>query len=69
MSLPKIASRADWLAARKDLLADEKALTRTRDALSAERRRLPMVRVEKDYMFEGPDGEARLLDLFAATAS
>ena len=64
MSLPEIASRADWLAARKDLLAAEKELTRTRDALSAARRRLPMVRVEKDYVFEGPSGEARLVDLF-----
>jgi predicted dithiol-disulfide oxidoreductase (DUF899 family) len=64
MSLPRIVSRADWLAARKDLLAQEKELTRRRDALSAERRRLPMVRVEKDYRFEGPEGEARLADLF-----
>ena len=64
MSLPRIASRADWLAARVDLLAREKELTRARDALSAARRRLPMVRVEKDYVFEGPDGPARLADLF-----
>jgi predicted dithiol-disulfide oxidoreductase (DUF899 family) len=64
MSLPEIASRADWLAARKDLLAKEKELTRARDALNAERRRLPMVRVEKDYVFAGPDGEAHLIDLF-----
>jgi predicted dithiol-disulfide oxidoreductase (DUF899 family) len=64
MSLPQIVSRADWLAARKDLLAQEKELTRRRDALSADRRRLPMVRVEKDYTFEGPEGEARLADLF-----
>src|SRR4051794_12972660 len=64
MSLPQIVSRADWLAARKDLLAQEKELTRRRDALSAERRRLPMVRIEKDYVFEGPDGPAGLADLF-----
>jgi predicted dithiol-disulfide oxidoreductase (DUF899 family) len=64
MSLPNIVSRAEWLAARNDLLAKEKELTRARDALNAERRRLPMVRVEKDYVFEGPDGKARLLDLF-----
>jgi predicted dithiol-disulfide oxidoreductase (DUF899 family) len=64
MSLPKIVSPDEWLAARKDLLAREKELTRARDALSAERRRLPMVRVEKDYVFEGPDGQARLADLF-----
>jgi predicted dithiol-disulfide oxidoreductase (DUF899 family) len=64
MSLPKIASRAEWLAARKDLLDREKELTRARDALNAERRELPMVRIEKDYVFEGPDGEARVIDLF-----
>src|SRR3954449_4854540 len=66
MSLPQIASRAEWLAARKDLLAQEKELTRRRDALSAARRRLPMVRVEKDYVFDGPDGPARLADMFGA---
>jgi predicted dithiol-disulfide oxidoreductase (DUF899 family) len=66
MSLPKIVSRAEWLAARKDLLAQEKELTRRRDALSAERRQLPMVRVEKDYTFEGPEGPARLADLFGS---
>jgi predicted dithiol-disulfide oxidoreductase (DUF899 family) len=64
MSLPKVVSRADWLTARKELLAAEKELTRRRDALSAERRRLPMMRVEKDYVFEGPDGEAHMPDLF-----
>jgi predicted dithiol-disulfide oxidoreductase (DUF899 family) len=64
MSLPKIVARDDWLAARKELLAKEKELTRRRDALNAERRELPMVEIEKDYVFEGPDGEARLLDLF-----
>ena len=64
MSLPDVVSRDEWLAARMDLLAKEKDLTRRRDALNAERRRLPMVRIEKDYRFEGPDGEATLLDLF-----
>jgi predicted dithiol-disulfide oxidoreductase (DUF899 family) len=64
MSLPKIATREEWLGARKELLAHEKELTRRRDELSAARRRLPMVEVEKDYVFEGPDGEARLPDLF-----
>jgi predicted dithiol-disulfide oxidoreductase (DUF899 family) len=64
MSLPEIATREEWLAARKELLAREKELTRRRDELSAARRRLPMVEVEKHYMFEGPDGEARLPDLF-----
>jgi predicted dithiol-disulfide oxidoreductase (DUF899 family) len=65
MSLPEIVSREEWLAARKALLAKEKELTRARDALSADRRRLPMVRIEKDYVFEGPAGTVRLRDLFA----
>jgi predicted dithiol-disulfide oxidoreductase (DUF899 family) len=64
MSLPKVVSKEEWLAARKELLAREKEFTRQRDALNTERRRLPMVRIEKDYVFEGPDGEASLLDLF-----
>ncbi len=63
-SLPTVASREEWLAARKALLQREKELTRQRDAVNAERRRLPMVRIEKDYVFEGPEGEASLLDLF-----
>ena len=56
MSLPDISSREDWLAARIALLAREKELTRARDALNADRRRLPMVRIEKAYAFEGPGG-------------
>src|SRR5215831_14007541 len=60
----KVVSRAEWLAARKTLLHREKEFTRQRDALSAERRRLPMVKVEKDYIFEGIDGRVRLRDLF-----
>ena len=64
MSLPDVVSREQWLAARKELLAKEKELTRARDALNAERRMLPMVEIEKPYVFEGPDGEATLLDLF-----
>ena len=65
MSLPEVVSRDVWLAARRDLLVREKELTRKRDALNAERRMLPMVRVEKDYRFTGPAGsEARLVDLF-----
>jgi predicted dithiol-disulfide oxidoreductase (DUF899 family) len=64
MSLPKIVSRNEWLVARKELLAKEKKATRARDALNADRRRLPMVEIEKDYRFEGPDGELGLLDLF-----
>jgi predicted dithiol-disulfide oxidoreductase (DUF899 family) len=64
MSLPDVVSRDEWLAARKELLAKEKELTRRRDALNAERRRLPMVEIDKPYVFEGPDGDATLLDLF-----
>jgi predicted dithiol-disulfide oxidoreductase (DUF899 family) len=64
MSLPAIVSREDWLAARKELLAKEKELTRARDQLSADRRRLPMVRIDKDYVFDTPDGPRTLLDLF-----
>jgi predicted dithiol-disulfide oxidoreductase (DUF899 family) len=64
MSLPNVVSRAEWLAARKELLAKEKELTRQRDALNAERRELPMVEIDKDYVFDGPDGKAGLLDLF-----
>jgi predicted dithiol-disulfide oxidoreductase (DUF899 family) len=64
MSLPKVVTRDEWLRERKALLAREKELTRVRDALSADRRRLPMVEIEKDYRFQGPDGEATLLDLF-----
>jgi hypothetical protein len=56
--------RDEWLAARKRLLSKEKELTRQRDAVNAERRRLPMVRIDKDYLFEGPNGKVRLPDLF-----
>jgi predicted dithiol-disulfide oxidoreductase (DUF899 family) len=64
MSLPKVVSRDEWAAARRELLMKEKEATRARDALNAERRRLPMVEIDKEYVFEGPDGEASLLDLF-----
>ena len=59
-----VVSRAEWLAARKELLIKEKELTRQRDALSAERRRLPMVKIEKVYIFDGPNGRTTLGDLF-----
>jgi predicted dithiol-disulfide oxidoreductase (DUF899 family) len=62
--LPKVVSYDEWLSARKTLLAKEKALTQAQDRLNAERRQLPMVRVEKDYLLEGPRGPVRLLDLF-----
>jgi predicted dithiol-disulfide oxidoreductase (DUF899 family) len=61
---PQVVSRDEWVAARKELLAQEKELTRSRDALNAERRRLPMVEIDKEYVFDGPDGKAGLLDLF-----
>lgn len=64
MSLPRIASREEWLAARKDLLPKEKDLTRQRDALSIERRNLPMVEIEENYTFDGPNGTVRLIDIF-----
>lgn len=64
MTLPEIATYDEWRAARIALLAEEKALTKARDALSTKRRMLPMVRVEKDYKFEGPTGPASLLDMF-----
>ncbi len=62
--LPPIVSRSEWIAARKALLAKEKAVTRARDAVAAERRRLPMVRIDKDYVFDGPRGKIPLLGMF-----
>jgi predicted dithiol-disulfide oxidoreductase (DUF899 family) len=64
MSLPQVVSREEWLVARKALLVKEKEATRARDALNADRRRLPMVEIDKAYAFEGPDGRASLLDVF-----
>ena len=61
---PRIGTRDEWMAARKDLLVKEKALTRAHDALSAERRRLPMVKIEKNYVFETPSGKRTLAELF-----
>jgi predicted dithiol-disulfide oxidoreductase (DUF899 family) len=61
---PPIVSRDKWLAKRKKLLAREKELTRQYDRVNAERRRLPMVKIEKNYMFDGPGGEYSLWDLF-----
>ena len=63
-ALPRIATREEWLAQRKALLAREKEVTRARDELGALRRRLPMVRIDKPYVFQGPNGPARLIDLF-----
>ncbi len=64
MSLPDVVSREQWLDARRRLLAQEKELTRRHDELNATRRRLPMVKVSQDYVFEGPDGKVTLNDLF-----
>ncbi|HEY5195970.1 MAG TPA: DUF899 domain-containing protein [Solirubrobacteraceae bacterium] len=63
-SPPTVTSREEWLAARRELLAKEKRLTTLRDELNADRRRLPMVRINKSYRFEGPQGTVSLLDLF-----
>src|SRR3954452_3070537 len=57
-------SPQEWEAARRRLLVKEKELTRARDAMAAERRRMPWLRIEKDYRFDGPDGRVGLLDLF-----
>jgi predicted dithiol-disulfide oxidoreductase (DUF899 family) len=62
--LPKIVPQAEWQAARDALLVKEKEATRALDALAAERRRLPMVRIDKAYVFDGPRGRVELLDLF-----
>jgi len=64
-SLPQIVSQEEWRKAHEALLAKEKELTHARDALAAERRRLPMERIEKSYTFDGSDGDVTLLDLFA----
>jgi predicted dithiol-disulfide oxidoreductase (DUF899 family) len=64
MALPEVVSREQWLEARLQLLAEEKKETRRRDALNAERRKMPMVRIEKDYVFDGPRGPATLAALF-----
>ena len=61
---PNVVSQTEWEAARKDLLTKEKEFTRQRDALSAARRKLPWVKVEKEYIFDTPDGKRSLADLF-----
>ena len=64
MSLPRIASREEWQAARVELLKKEKELTAARDALNVDRRNLPMVEIEKEYVFDGPDGKVSLREIF-----
>ena len=66
---PPIVSRDQWLTERKKLLAHEKELTKHYDRVNAERRRLPMVKIEKDYLFDGPDGKPSLKDLFEVAAN
>jgi predicted dithiol-disulfide oxidoreductase (DUF899 family) len=61
---PPIVSRDQWLTGRKKFLAHEKDLTRHRDRINAERRQLPMVKIEKDYVFDGPNGRQNLEALF-----
>jgi len=64
MDTPPIVPREEWDSAREEMLVKEKELTRARDALAADRRRMPWMLVEKDYEFDGPSGKASLLDLF-----
>jgi predicted dithiol-disulfide oxidoreductase (DUF899 family) len=64
MAIPKVVTREEWLAARRELLAREKRLTREYDAVCAQRRELPWVKVEKNYSFDGPKGKQTLADLF-----
>jgi len=64
LNLPEVVPHETWRRARIALLEREKALTRERDALNADRRRLPMVEVTADYRFDGPNGEVGLIDLF-----
>lgn len=61
---PKVVSQSEWLVARKKLLAKEKRLTRERDAVAAERRQLPWVKIEKNYIFDSPSGKKALAELF-----
>jgi len=61
MKTPPIVSAGEWDAALKDMLVKEKEVQRARDALAAQRRRMPWTRVDKDYVFDGPDGKLSLL--------
>ena len=60
----KVVSQKEWLAARKKLLKEEKTFTKLRDKLNLQRRKLPWVKIEKEYVFDAPTGRARLGDLF-----
>src|SRR5499425_1865306 len=65
MKTPPIVSQQEWEAEQQQMLVKEKELTRARDAVAAQRRRMPWMKVEKKYEFEGPKGKVSLLDLFA----
>lgn len=69
MTQRRVVSRDEWETARAELLVKEKELTRARDALSARRRRLPMVRIDKEYVFESPDGAVAFRACSAAVVS
>ena len=69
LSRHEVVSRAKWLIARKDLLKREKELTRQRDQLATERRALPWVKIDKEYIFDAPEGEVTLAELFAVFGS
>jgi predicted dithiol-disulfide oxidoreductase (DUF899 family) len=64
----QVVSRDEWLAARQELLRKEKEFTQLRDRLSAERRALPWVKVEKNYVFDGPNGKVTLAELFGGNS-
>ena len=64
MKLPEVVAEAEWQEALEQVREQEKRLTREHDALAARRRRLPRVRIDKDYVFQGPAGELRLIDMF-----
>ena len=64
MKTPPIVTTEEWEAARQRLLVKEKEVSRAKDALAAERRRMPWLAVEKEYAFDGPGGKASLVDLF-----
>jgi len=68
MSLPRVVPAAEWLAARKELQAAEEEAVRTLQQIASQRREMPAVKIEKDYVFEGPAGQASLLDLFEGRA-
>src|SRR5688572_17809294 len=64
IAMPPVVSRAEWLKARKEVLKHEKELTKHKDRVNAERKRLPMVKLDKEYTFDTPEGKKSLKDLF-----